>query len=187
MSRIEPIDQHKTPALVDIFKAGEKIMGFVPNDGLIMAHRPDILRAFLGLVKTIYAPGAVSDGLKRLIGLIASTASGCQYCQAHAAFAASRQDEPKEKINAVWLFRESTLFTPAEKAALEVALKSAVSPNEVSDADFDDLKKYYTNQQIVEIVAVIGMYGFLNRWNATLQTPLEATPQQFFNQLKSTN
>jgi len=184
MSRIQPIDQHNTVALADIFEAGEKIMGFVPNDGLIMGHRPDILRAFLGLVKAIYAPGAVSDGLKRLIGLIASTAAGCQYCQAHAAYAAFRKDEASEKINAVWSFQESVLFSPAEKAALEVALKSASSPNEVSDSDFNELKKYYTDQQIIEIVAVIGMYGFLNRWNATFQTTLEEIPEKFTNQLK---
>lgn len=183
MARIKPLTTSEVPELQPVFKAGEKIMGFVPNDGLTMAYKPAILKAFLGLVQSIYAPGKVDDGLKRLIGLITSNAAGCQYCQAHAANAANEQSIAKDKINAIWEFESSDLFTAAEKAALMVALKAGMSPNEVSDEDFNNLKEYYDNEEIIEIVSVISMYGFLNRWNATLQTDLEAKPKAFFQGL----
>lgn len=179
MSRIKPLSPESVPELKAVFEAGEKIMGFLPNDGLTMAYRPDILKAFLGLVQTIYAPGKVDGGLKRLIGLIASNAAGCRYCQAHAANAANQHAIAIDKINALWEFETSELYSKAERAALKVALKSGMSPNEVTDMDFDSLKQYYDNQQIIEIVSVIGMYGFLNRWNATLQTELEDQPKEF--------
>ena len=49
-------------------------------------------------------------------------------------------------------------------------------PNAVTDADFAELKKHYTDAQIVDIVAVISLFGFLNRFNDTLATKLEASP-----------
>ena len=49
-------------------------------------------------------------------------------------------------------------------------------PNAVTDAHFAELKKHYTDAQIVEIVAVISLFGFLNRFNDTIATDLEASP-----------
>ena len=48
-----------------------------------------------------------------------------------------------------------------------------------TDADFEDLRKHFTEYQIVEIVSVVSMFGFLNRWNDTLATPLEEEPIDF--------
>lgn len=183
MARIPIINLANDKDLIPIFKAGEQLMGFIPNDGLTMAHRPDILKSFLGLVQSIYAPGEVADDLKRMIGLITSSVSGCQYCQAHAANAANDKGANQEKIKAVWDFETSTLFSPKEKIALRVAQRSAMIPNAVSDDDFTELKKHFSTNQIIEIVAVISMYGFLNRWNATLQTDLEEKPAKFINKL----
>jgi hypothetical protein len=56
---------------------------------------------------------------------------------------------------------------------LRVALGAGVVPNAVSDADFDTLKAHYSNEEIVEIVAVIALFGYLNRWNDTMQPELE--------------
>jgi hypothetical protein len=53
---------------------------------------------------------------------------------------------------------------------------AAQVPNAVSDADFAELKKHYTDAQIVDIVAVISLFGFLNRFNDTMATELEAPP-----------
>jgi len=183
MGRIPPIESNQSADLQAIFAAGEKLMGFVPNDGLIMAHQPAILKAFLALVQSVYAAGEVSGGLKRLIGLLSSNAAGCRYCQAHAAYAAHQQGESEERIKAVWNFRSSPLFSDAERAALEVAIKSGMVPNQVEDEDFEQLKKYYSEKQMVEIMSVIAMYGFLNRWNSTLNTNLEEQPKSYFAQL----
>lgn len=185
MSRIKPVDPQNVPELQAIFEAGKQLMGFIPNDGLAMAHHPEILKAFLGLVQSIYAPSEISGGLKRLIGIIVSTASGCEYCLAHASNGAFHQNEDKEKIQAVWEFQSSELFSEEEKAALEIAFKSSLQPNAVKDEDIENLSKYFSEKAKVEIMSTISLYAFLNRWNSTLKTQLEEQPKQFYQNLKS--
>ncbi|MEM6700602.1 MAG: carboxymuconolactone decarboxylase family protein, partial [Bacteroidota bacterium] len=70
-----------------------------------------------------------------------------------------------------------------ERAALEVAYKAGMTPNEVSDEDFNNLKSHFSDQAIIEIVSVISMYGFLNRWNSTLKTQLEERPSEIWKQI----
>jgi alkylhydroperoxidase family enzyme len=77
------------------------------------------------------------------------------------------------KIRAVWRFETSPLFSPAERAALRLGYHAALVPNEATGDHFDELKKYFDEGQIVEIVATIALFGYLNRWNDTLATTLE--------------
>ena len=95
---------------------------------------------------------------------------------AHTAHTAERVGIAAEKENALWEFERSPLFSEAERAALRVAQRAAQVPNAVTDADFGELKKHYTDAQIVDIVAVISLFGFLNRFNDTMATELEASP-----------
>ncbi len=157
-------------------KAAEHMLGFKPNDGLLMAHNRPLMQAFLTLVQTIYAPGEVSPELKRLIGLVTSNAAGCLYCQAHTRFSAHRLGVSEEKLRDVWCFADSPLFSDDERAALTVALKAGQSPNGVRDEDFASLRGHFSVAAQLEIVAVISLFGFLNRWNSTLATELEEAP-----------
>jgi hypothetical protein len=59
---------------------------------------------------------------------------------------------------------------------LDFAIAAASVPNTVTDGMFAELRKNWTDEQIVEIVGVIALFGFLNRWNDTLATPLEDEP-----------
>mgnify|MGYP001798477937 CR=1 FL=1 len=159
-------------------------MGFLPNDGLVMAHKPEVLTAVFDLARAVYAPGKIDAGLKRMIGHIASRASGCQYCSAHTAFGASGQGVSQEKLEHLWEYQTSSLFSKAEKAALELALKASMVPNQATDQDFEVLKVHYDTEAIIEIVSVISLFGFLNRWNATLNTELETKPSDFYDTIK---
>ena len=78
----------------------------------------------------------------------------------------------------IWDYQTSDLFSEAERAALDVATAAGSVPNGVSDDQFLQLRKYWSEEQIVEIVAVISVFGFLNRWNDTMATPLEDEPVQ---------
>jgi len=71
----------------------------------------------------------------------------------------------------------SPLFTAAERVALDVSRAASLTPNEVSDEMFDQLKVYYSENEIIEIVSVISLFGFLNRWNATFNTDIEDVPK----------
>ncbi|WP_350291530.1 carboxymuconolactone decarboxylase family protein [uncultured Croceitalea sp.] len=187
MSRVDPIQNPKEGKLAPLFQQAESWMGFLPNDGLVMAHKPDVLTSFFGLAKAVYAEGKIPSGLKRMIGHISSLSSGCEYCSAHSAYGANENGVEKEKIEQIWEFRTSSLFSAAEKAALELAIKSSMLPNQSTDEDFNTLKKYYDNEAIIEIVSVIAMFGFLNRWNSTLKTRLEDSPNSFYQSLKKEN
>jgi len=177
MSRLSALSIDALPSdLKAIMTAGEDIMGFTPNDGLIMARSPLMLKAFLGLVQSIYQPSALDNDLKKLLGLMTSSASGCQYCQAHTQYGALKHGITEQKVAAIWEYQSSELFSPAEREALDVARNAALVPNAVTDEQFTRLKNHFSEVQIVEIVAVISLFGFLNRWNATFKTDIEAAP-----------
>lgn len=177
MTRLAPLELDQVdPQTRSLLDNAESMMGFVPNDALVMARNPALTRAMWGLVAAVYGPGEVDNGLKRLVGEAASKAAGCFYCSAHAAHGAREHGVAQEKIEAVWSFEDSALFTEAERAAINLAMKAGVVPNETSDADFVRLKAHFSENQITEIVAVIAMFGFLNRWNTTLETALEPVP-----------
>lgn len=178
--RLDPIAPDALPAdLQQLFAIATGQMGFAPNDVLVMAHWPELLRVLGPLVFTVWSPGDVPMELKRLVGLLASHAGGCQYCVAHNAHGLALEGVSPDRQAAVWHFDDSSAFSAAEKAALRVALGGGQSPNAVTDEQLRDLKVHFTPRQIAEIVAVIGLFGFLNRWNATLRVPLEKEPAAF--------
>jgi uncharacterized peroxidase-related enzyme len=179
MSRIEPLRREALPEHEGMFKMVEATMGFVPSSMLTMAKVPGLLSAFAGLAGTISNLGQIDRGLAQMIANMASNAAGCRYCQAHTAAHASHAGVSDEKIAKVWEFETSELFSSAERAALRVAMCAAQNPNGVTEALFEDLKTHYSEQQIIHIVATISLFGFLNRWNDTLATTLEAEPAAY--------
>ena len=105
-----------------------------------------------------------------------SAAAGCRYCQAHTVAHAEHLGVDPAKLAELWSFETSDHFDDAERAALRLALHAGQHPNAVTDADFDDCRRHYTDDQITAIVAVCALFGFLNRWNDTMATTLEAAP-----------
>ena len=177
MPRLEPLRPEAATEFGDLFEAAKNRMGFLPNSQLIMARRPEILRAFQQLGMAINGPSAtIAPQLRNLISQMASRAAGCGYCMAHTAHSASRAGIAAEKEEALWEYERSPLFSAAERAALRVAQGAAQVPNAVTDEDFAELKKYYSEAQIVDIVVVTALFGFLNRFNDTMATELEASP-----------
>ncbi len=110
---------------------------------------------------------------------MSSVAAGCRYCQAHEAVDAKMRGVDDEKITAIWDFERSPLYDDAERAALRFARDASLVPNEVTPARFAELREHWDDGQIVEMLAVIGLFGFLNRWNDTMATDLEEIPSSF--------
>lgn len=81
-----------------------------------------------------------------------------------------------EKLAAVWEYRSSPLYDVAERVALDFALAAASVPNDVTDELFAEMLDHWDEGQMVQIVAVISIFGFVNRSNDTMATPLEAEP-----------
>lgn len=179
MSRLPKLAREDvTEELDEVFRRNEAAGGMVPNAWHIMAHVPGIARAFVELaLQTMRTERSVPTALKWMVAHVASRAAGCNYCMLHAVSngdSMARDDATRQKLDAVWEFEQSPLFSDAERAALRVALGAGVVPNAVTDADFEALKRHFSSEEIVEIVAVIALFGFLNRWNDTMQTELES-------------
>lgn len=132
--------------------------------------------AFAELNSVVMAERRVDAVLKQLVAAIVSQAAGCAYCQAHTSHVAQLRGADAAKIAAVWEFETSPQFSAAERAALRVAQGAGVTPNAVTDKDMRELSRYFDDEQVVELVAVIANFGFLNRWNDTMATQLERSP-----------
>lgn len=174
MPLIAPLDidhDAEVKALADFFQT---TLGFPPNSVLTMQRRPPIAKAFIELNKAVMANvGRLTSEQKRLIAYLCSANSGCRYCQAHTALAAHRFGASQARLDAIWLFRDSPLFTDAEKAAFEFSLAASSVPNLVDEAISSRLKLFWDEGEIVEMLAVISLFGFLNRWNDSMGTSLE--------------
>lgn len=152
-------------------------LGVIPNSVRTMAHRPEVARAFTALnIAVMTCHGAVSPELKRLLGYVTSFVSGCRYCQAHTILGAERFGAAPERLDSVWDFEASPHFTEAEKAALAFAHAAAEVPNGVTPEIADRLKAHWSDGDIVEIMGVIALFGYLNRWNDSMGSALEDLP-----------
>ena len=158
----------------ELIKFFNETLGFCPNSVKTMYHRPQIAYAFIELNKAVMQNnGNVTSSLKRLIGYISSNAAGCKYCQAHTIRAAERYGAEQEKLENIWDFMTHPAFSVSERAALEFTLASSSIPNAVDDSIAEKLRQYWNDGEIVEILGVISLFGFLNRWNDSMGTAIE--------------
>lgn len=149
-------------------------LGFCPNSVLTMQRRPDIARAFIQLNMAVMAnEGRVTSDLKRLIGYMASLTAGCRYCQAHTIRAAERYGATDDKLAHIWDYRSHPAFSEAERAALDFAVAASSVPNGVDESVSANLHRYWDDGEIVEILGVVALFGYLNRWNDSMGTSLE--------------
>ncbi|MDX1625784.1 MAG: carboxymuconolactone decarboxylase family protein [Wenzhouxiangellaceae bacterium] len=184
MAFLEPLPPETTPELEETFGHFREILGFVPNSLLTMQRRPEIVAAFGTLTSAVMDPdGSVDPATKRLLAHFASRAAGCQYCEAHSLIAAGISGLPQEKLDAIWEYRTSELYSDAERAALDFALAAGSVPNGVDEEIMARLKEHWSDDQIVEMLAAICLYGFLNRWNDSMATDLEAAPTELGRRL----
>ncbi len=184
MAHMQPLPADTHPELAEDFAIFERILGFVPNSLLTMQRRPEIVRGFGVLTKAVMAPdGEVDLGFKRLLAHFSSRAAGCQYCEAHSLVAAKIHGISQQKLDAIWDYQNSPLYSPAERCALDFALAAGAVPNAVDQAMMDQMREYWSEDQIVEILGAICLYGFLNRWNDSMATDLEASPKDMGTQV----
>lgn len=186
MAFLNPLPPETTPELADDFAIFEKILGFIPNSLLTMQRKPEIVKGFGVLTKAVMAAdGEVDLGFKRLLAHFCSRAAGCQYCEAHSLIAAEIHGIAHEKVQAIWDYQTSELYTEAERVALDYALAAGSVPNAVDEALMEKMRAHWSENQIVEITGAICLYGFLNRWNDSMATELEENPKAMGDEVLS--
>jgi uncharacterized peroxidase-related enzyme len=175
MERVSPAPPERFEEVADHMARWKKTKGYPPNSWLAMVRKPAVFRAYRDLhTAVMMEDGEVPKALKFMIAHVVSHAAGDPYCAAHnAENAAHIAGVPVGKVRALARFASDPLFTGAERAALALAAAAGTCPPSVTDSHFSELRRHYTDDGIVEIVAVLSLLGWLNRWNVTLATPLE--------------
>ena len=117
--------------------------------------------------------GRVSSALKREIAYLSSMTTGCRYCEAHAIRAAERYGSSEDRMNHIWEYKTYAAFTERERAAFDLAIAASQVPNAVNDTIAEKVRLYWEEAEIVEIMGVVALFGYLNRWNDSMGTQLE--------------
>jgi uncharacterized peroxidase-related enzyme len=171
---VSPLPSDTNDEVAHLAKFFNETLGFCPNSVLTMQHRPGIATAFIQLNKEVMANhGRVTSALKRLIGHVSSSKAGCQYCQAHTILAAERYGAEAEQLAHICEYSIHPAFNPAERAALDFAVAASTVPNAVNSSIRENLRLHWDDGEIVEILGVISLFGYLNRWNDSMGTTIE--------------
>lgn len=177
MSHLQPPPLDSLPAeVVEELNRAAEFQGFVSRMRQTLALRPRILAAINELTAAVMNDGTVDGSLKSLVALISSVAAGCRHCQAHTAYRAAGLGVDDDKVRDVWTFETSSRFTEAERAALRLARDASIVPSAVVGSHFEELRHWFDDGQIVELLAVVCLFGWNNRWNDAVATATEASP-----------
>ena len=174
MPLVKPLSPESNPDVSKLAEFFNETLGFCPNSVLTMQIRPEIARSFINLNMAVMTNhGRITSAFKRIIAWVSSNAAGCKYCQAHAIRAAERYGAEQEQLDNIWEYRTHKSFNEAERAALDFTLAASQIPNAVDDEIQRRLHKYWDDGEIVEILAVVSLFGYLNRWNDSMATSIE--------------
>jgi uncharacterized peroxidase-related enzyme len=170
MSRISRLDRSEvTLEIATLYDKVFALRGNVPNMFRVMAHRPEIFSTMQAHFGAVLNTGTVSTRLKELIIVRTSQVNETPYCLASHTALAKRlgwSDEQLEHL-AEWPQRED--FTVAEKAALRLAETVTRDAHSVSDEQFAELRSFYSEGEIVELLCAIGLFNYFNRFNDALR------------------
>ena len=184
MPHVAPVDLRNSQEAQANIEWLASATGFVANSMLTLSHRPEIAKAVLELIRAVVRnpDGTVDPALRWMVAHVSSLSNGCSYCSAHTFKNGGDNGVPKDKLEALWEFETSDVFSDAELAALRVAMTGGQCPSYATPEDMAELKRHFSDAQIVEIGAVIALFGFNNRWNALMETQVEDRVTSFLEQ-----
>ncbi len=179
-----PLDKNSSKKAEEMANFYEETLGFTPNSLFTMMHRPRIAEAFLEMNKAVMEnKGRVTSALKRQLAYLSSMTAGCRYCEAHAIRAAVRYGSEEDKLQHIWEYKTYDAFSDAERAVFDFAIAASTIPNAVTDEIAENLRKHWEDGEIVEILGVTALFGYLNRWNDSMGTKLEEPAAEDGNNL----
>ncbi len=171
---VSPVDKNASSETQEMASFYDETLGFTPNSLFTMMHRPRIAKAFLEMNQAVMEnKGRVTSSLKRLLSYLSSMTTGCRYCEAHTIRAAERYGAEEEKMRNIWEYKTHDAFTDAERVVFDFAIAASTVPNSVTEEHHENLRKHWDDGEIVEILGVVALFGYLNRWNDSMGTQLE--------------
>jgi AhpD family alkylhydroperoxidase len=137
---------------------------------------PDSMEAIQSVIKAAHSAG-VPHATMGLAHLRASQVNGCSPCVYSGAISAKKAGESDERLFAVAAWRETELFTEAERAALALAesmTRLADRPDPVPDEVWDEAARHFDENQLAGLVLWVATTNLFNRLNATTKQPAGA-------------
>ncbi len=170
MSRISRLDRSEVSAdLAALFDKVFAQRGNVPNMFRVMAHRPEIFATMQAHFGAVLNTGTVSTKLKELIIVRTSQVNQTPYCLASHSALARSLGWSDDQLTHLADWHDRSDFTPAEKAALHLAETVTRNAHSVSDEQYAELRSFYSEGEIVELLCAIGLFNYFNRFNDALQ------------------
>ncbi len=133
------------------------------------AIRPEVWEAFSQLNK-ITMVNDLGPQLTLEVFTVASLGAGCRHCQSHGAYGLALMDVNVDRIRDLWSFEHADTFSDADRTALRFTLAAGKTPNEVTPEHHREMREHWTEAQIADILAIVCIAGWLNRWNDSLAT-----------------
>jgi AhpD family alkylhydroperoxidase len=131
----------------------------------------------------VVANSPLPAATQELVRLRASQINGCGFCTDMHTKDAEAAGESSVRLNLVAAWREATVFTEAERAALELAeqgTRIADAAGGVTDEAWANAAKHYDEEQLMALVSVIALINAFNRLNVIVQQPAgDYQPGQF--------
>ncbi len=143
--------------------------GNVPNMFRTMAQRPRIFETIIAHMDAVLKTGTLSTALKELVIVRTSQLNCTPYCLASHTALARRLGWSDEQLAELPTAAASDLFTEAEKVAIHLAEVMTLDSHNYTDADFARLRSFYSEGEVVELMAAIGLFNYFNRFNDLLQ------------------
>ncbi|MEV4169366.1 carboxymuconolactone decarboxylase family protein [Nonomuraea sp. NPDC049709] len=134
----------------------------------VAKHVPEIYRHFFSVEKLLHDSGLPTATLE-LVKLRASQINGCAYCVDMHSRDMKKAGESDERLWMVAAWREATVFTPEERAALALTEEATrlADREAVPDAVWQQAAEYYSDEQLAVLVVAIAMINTWNRINVT--------------------
>ena len=171
---VSPLDRNSTNQAKEMAAFYDETLGFTPNSLFTMMHRPRIAKAFLEMNQAVMEnKGSITSSMEREIAYLSSMTTGCRYCEAHAIRAAERYGSSQERLENIWEYKSNAAFSESDRAMFDLAIAASQIPNGVSEEIKARAKKFFSDGEIVEILGVVALFGYLNRWNDSMGTELE--------------
>ncbi len=168
----KPISRYPVPTLEDLppdirerILAVQEKAGFIPNVFLTLAHRPDEFRAFFAYHDALMLKESrLSKAEREMIVVATSSANDCHYCVvAHGAILRIYAKNPLIADQVAVNYRQADI-TPRQRAMLDFALKVALQPQQLEDADFVPLRELgFSNDDIWDIGGIAAFFALSNR------------------------
>ena len=170
MSRISRLDRSEvTTEIAALYDKIFAVRGNVPNMFRVMAHRPEIFATMQAHFAAVLNSGTVPSKLKELIIVRTSQLNETRYCLASHTILARNLGWTDDQLTHLANWAQRSDFTPAEKAALRLAETVTRNANAVTDEQFAELRNFYSEGEIVELLCAIGLFNYFNRFNNALQ------------------